>query len=308
MKNVLIIGGTYFTGRVHAILTCKGQSVRNDLHLHLVNRGRYPISGLPNISQYVCDRHEAENLSKILPEGLYFDAVVDFCAYEPTDISQIIHSLNGRISQYIYISTCSVYDPSYEGIIDESAPVLKVFENNAVDSYVAKKALLETELISECALAGIPYTILRPSFIFGPFNYAPRESWFVKQINDRTPVPYPVDACGRFSFIYVMDVADIINYCIADERAYRQIFNLACDEVQTYESYFDVLRQCCGDFSTRSVTVDEVVKQNIALPFPLDEDQVYSGNKVSELFHYQYTPFLSAMKKTCSVLKAANQS
>ena len=29
--------------------------------------------------------------------------------------------------------------------------------------------------IAVCKAAGIPYTILRPTFIYGPFNYAPRE-------------------------------------------------------------------------------------------------------------------------------------
>ena len=36
MKQILVIGGTYFTGRVYSILTSRGEAQRDDLHLHLV--------------------------------------------------------------------------------------------------------------------------------------------------------------------------------------------------------------------------------------------------------------------------------
>lgn len=308
MKNILILGGSYFVGRVYSILTCKGQSVRSDLYLNVVNRGRYPLNGLDNLSQYISDRHDLDTLRNLFPKDLYFDAVVDFCAYEPNDIKNILDIFHGQIGQYIYISTASVYASNSNSDIDENSPVINNFKTGTVDDYVCKKLLLENELINNCAEYRIPYTILRPSFIFGPFNYAPRESWFIKQICEEKSLPYPYDATGRFSFVYVMDVADIINHCISNEKAYYQKFNLACPEVQSYESFFNVLRQCGGDFKTHSVTISQVYSDNIPLPFPLDESLVYNGNKVSDLFGYTYTPFLDAMKKTYSVFKAMYQS
>ena len=61
-KQVLVIGGTYFAGRVFSILTSRGDSGRDDLHLHIVNRGKYPLNNLQNVTQYVCDRHNTERL------------------------------------------------------------------------------------------------------------------------------------------------------------------------------------------------------------------------------------------------------
>ena len=306
MKNVLVIGGTYFAGRVHAILTSRGQAQRDDLHLHLVNRGRHPISGLDNISQYICDRHEAEKLPSVLPQGMIFDAVVDFCAYEPNDIASVINALSGQIRQYIFLSTSSVYKNNDGTLKTEDADILSApdFVGGTVEDYVKKKCLLETELRTACAEAGIPFTILRPAFIYGPFNYAPRESWFVQQICQRNPIPFPQDADSGFSFVYVMDVADIINLCIADERAYNQVFNLASPEAQTYDTFMNVLRECADiPFSTYNVTVEQVLERNLPLPWPLDESLLYSGEKVTETFGYHYTPFLTGMKKTYSVFK-----
>jgi len=304
MKNVLIIGGSYFVGRVHAILTSRGEAGRNDLHLHIVNRGRYPLNGLSNISQYVCDRHIPQKLTEVLPQGLYFDAIVDFCAYEPGDIQSIMSVLSGRFGQYIYLSTASVYAPGNISL-SESAPVMDDYSSGKVDEYVRKKYELEQELIGAGSVTDIPYTILRPSFIYGPFNYAPRESWFIQQICSGNTIPIPQDASASFSFVYVMDVADIINLCIADERAYNQVFNLASPEVQTYDTFMNVLSECAEQpIKTTPVSVQQVLEQNLPLPWPLDNNLIYSGKKITDTFDYHYTPFLTGMKKTFSVFKS----
>ena len=302
MKQILVIGGTYFAGRVYSILTSRGEAQRDDLYLHLVNRGRYPLKGLNNVSQYVCDRHQAELLPGLLPQDMVFDAVVDFCGYEPGDISAIIDALPGRIRQYIFISTSSVYAPGDHTLKTEESPLLTDFDGGTVDDYIRKKALLEEELRSSCSASGIKYTILRPAFIYGPFNYAPRESWYVQQICLGNPIPVPADADAGFSFVYVMDVADVINLCISDDRAYGQVFNLASPEAQTYGTFMGTLKACTDlPVHTYDVTVEQVLDQNLPLPFPLDVDELYSGEKVSDTFGYRYTPFLAGMKKTVSV-------
>ncbi len=301
-KQVLVIGGTYFAGRVFSILTSRGDSGRDDLYLHIVNRGKYPLKNLDNITQYVCDRHDAAKLAEVLPRNVVFDAVVDFCAYEPRDISSVINALPGRIRQYIFISTASVYAPGGEEPTDETFPVLSYSSSGRVEDYIAKKCLLESELKEICTSSGIAYTILRPAFIYGPFNYAPRESYFIKLIAESRPVPAPTDATGRFSFVYVFDVSDIINRCIGNEKAYNEIFNLASPEIADYDSFISLLRQCSGaDFPTTPVTVKQVIEQNIPLPFPLDEALIYSGKKSETVLEYKYTPFSVGMKKTFSV-------
>jgi len=79
-KKVLVIGGTYFAGRVFAILAAREAG----FELTFVNRGRYSMSMLPNIKEYACDRHDAAAL-RALPLEEY-DAVVDFCAYTPDEV------------------------------------------------------------------------------------------------------------------------------------------------------------------------------------------------------------------------------
>ena len=166
MKQVLVIGGTYFAGRVFSILTSR----ENKVHLHVVNRGRYPLNNLNNVSQYVCDRHDTQKLTEVLPKDIVFDAVVDFHADMSPWISQIsIAALPGRIKQYIFISTSSVYEPGDGSMKSETDPMLHDFSPDVVQEYILKKCLLELELRTECEKDGIPFTILRPAFIYGRF-------------------------------------------------------------------------------------------------------------------------------------------
>lgn len=86
MKKVLILGGSYFVGRVFTRMASRMQ----DYDLHVVNRGNYPLK-IENITHYACDRHNVEELGRRLPETIW-DAVIDFCAYEPGDIFLSAHA------------------------------------------------------------------------------------------------------------------------------------------------------------------------------------------------------------------------
>ena len=322
-KNVLVIGGSYFAGRVFCIYASK----RDKVALHVVNRGRYTLN-LPGVCEYKCDRHDAEKLSTILPD-MKFDAVVDFCGYNPGEISVIINALPGRIGQYIFVSSSDVYtstgvkkegdpimdpeklDPILEiscVMKDESSccsPTLESAKKDPVLEYISNKVLLEREIKGTCESRQIPYTIVRPTFIYGPYNYAPRESYFIKHIVEGIPVPEPTDANAKFSMVYVADIASALETFVGNKKAYNQEFNLAGVEQVTYASLFSELERYNGaPFARKPVTVSQVKAENIPLPFPLDADELCSGEKMSKTFAFEYTPFSAGMDKTFAAFKS----
>lgn len=321
-KNVLIIGGSYFAGRVFSIYSSK----RDKLALHVVNRGRYTLN-LPGVCEYKCDRHDVETLSAILPD-IKFEAIVDFCAYNPDEIASIINALPGRMGHYIFISTSDVYvsagvkkegDPIVEPhktnsvldlnsvMRDEDAVRSSIVESKGADriaEYISNKVLLEYELKDACGSHKIPYTIVRPAFIYGPYNYAPRESYFIKHIVKGIPVPEPIDANAKFSMVYVADIASALETFVGDKKAYNQEFNLAGVEQVTYASLFAELERCNGaPFARRPLTVSQVIAEDIPLPFPLDTDELCIGEKMSQTFAFEYTPFSAGMDKTFAAFK-----
>jgi len=228
-KNVLVIGGSYFVGRVFSINASRGET----LALHVVNRGKYKLN-LPGISEYQCDRHDTDKLFQILPD-IKYDAVIDFCGYNPEDIRSIVNVLSDKIRQYIFISTSSVYTST--GKKKEGDPTIAVSNHTSepIEEYLFNKMLLEFELKDACENEKIPYTIVRPCFIYGPYNYAPRESYVIKKIVKDIPVPEPEDAHAKFSMVYVLDVVRALEMFIGDKRAFNEIFNLAGAEEITYQ-------------------------------------------------------------------------
>ncbi len=295
-KKILVIGGSAFTGRVFSIQMSKNK----EFELHVVNRGQFPLN-LENVKEYKSDRHTPIMVKRLLP-NIEFDAMVDFCAYAPGDASSLLEMLKGRIKHYIMFSTASVYEPYDHSLKTEDDPVVTSSEGDSVSDYIYNKILLEQEAISTCEHLGIPYTILRPTFIYGPFNYAARESYFVELIARGHIVPVPTDATAKFNMVYVFDVARALENIISNEKAYNQVFNLSAPEEVTYSLLLEsFVKFNGGPFLTRAVTVEEVIDENIPLPFPLTEDELFSGQKLSETFDFEYTPFTEGMEKTYKI-------
>ncbi|SHH49108.1 NAD dependent epimerase/dehydratase family protein [Sporobacter termitidis DSM 10068] len=296
-KTILVIGGSAFAGRIFSIHISK----QEDYSLHVVNRGQFPLN-LKNVKEYKCDRHSPVMVAHLLPHDVIFDVVVDFCAYNPGEVSSLLEVLKGRFKQYIVISTVSVYEQVGRGLRTEADPVVTKSEGGRVSDYIYNKVLVEQETATTCAKLGVPYTIFRPTFIYGPFNYSPRESWFIELIARGHVVPVPVDATASFNMVYVFDIARALVACIGDERAYNQTFNLSAPEEITYTLLLESFEKFNGGpFMSRPVTVDEVIDQNIPLPFPLTEDELYSGKKFSDTFDFEYTSFSEGMEKTFKI-------
>ncbi len=299
--NVLVIGGSYFLGRIFSIFASR----REDMELTLVNRGRYSMINYPHITECRADRHDAAGLSR-LPEREY-DAVVDLCAYTPGDVAALLENLPGSVGRYILISTADVYRRHWSEAADESFPLKTEGEAGSVGEYIHHKCLLEGELQGECAKRGIGPTVLRPAFIYGPFNYAPRESWYVRQIVRGEEIPVPADASARFQMVFVKDAANAILACICHGETAGQAYNLAAPEVLDYPAFMEALKDASDrPFRTRPVTVEEALRENIPLPFPLtaEESELFDGSRLTRELGLEYTPFREGLATTFKAFRS----
>src|SRR4051812_22616540 len=101
--DVLVMGGTRFVG-YHLVwrLLAGGHRVT------LVNRGTLGDPFGARVERLVADRTTAD-LGALLGERR-FDAAVDFAAYHPGDVRQVLAALGGgRVGHYVFISTGQVY-------------------------------------------------------------------------------------------------------------------------------------------------------------------------------------------------------
>ncbi len=295
-KKVLVIGGSYFAGRVFSIL-----AARAGYELTFVNRGKYSMKSLgETVQEFRADRRDEISLQNAGVDGA-FDAVVDFCAYEPQDIAKVVRSLSCSFKKYIYLSTADVYKRS-DGIKTEESERMDVLPEDEVQLYAYKKKLLEDELIVTAGMSGFAYTILRPAFIYGPYNYAPRESLYIRSLVKGEPIYQPKDADGQFQMVYVKDVGEAILACIESEEADNEAFNLSAEEVLNYDTFLSTLEKASGKTASGvvPVSVREVIENRLPLPFPLtkEESELFDGSKLTETLGITYTPIEEGLKKT----------
>ncbi len=259
---------------------------------------------LEGVTQIVCDRHDVEKLNRVLPEGIRFDAVIDFCGYHEGEIRSILQIMGERAGQYIFISTSSVYDASIQRPKNENDRIRISIGGSFVDEYIAEKAALEKECIAGCAWYRIPYTILRPAFLYGPLNYAPRESYYIEKIVKHEKVPVVTDSNSRFSFCYVKDLAEALQLCAGNPVSYGEIFNVASYEEITYDLLISTLEEAGGiPFEKEEYTVGEVISKKLPLPYPLDTNDLVDGSRISGVLGLNYTLFRDGMIKTFNAFR-----
>jgi len=152
-----------------------------------------------------------------------------------TDNALKAAALNG-LKQFIQISSLSVITGQGDQFnLDESAPLQLCGEAYA-DSKVEAEKLV-------CA-SKIPYTILRPGFIYGPHerSWLPRVSRAIASGQAML-----VDGGIReTNVVYVGNLCSAVKGAILNEKAYNQVFNITDGEKVTKKELFDAIADGLG--------------------------------------------------------------
>ena len=187
----LIIGGTAFVGRHIA------QAAADRGHeLTLFHRGKTGTDLFPQATHLSGDR---DNDLSALSAGAW-DATIDVCAYFPRQVRSLAAALRGRGGRYVFISSVSAYSPSVPPGYDESAPLADVGDPDAAEvtdaNYGGLKVACEhagTELF------GPETTIIRPTYVIGPYDRSFRFTWWVDRIARGGTVLAPATRLTRSS-------------------------------------------------------------------------------------------------------------
>lgn len=294
--KILVIGGSYFLGRVFTMLASEKNEVT------VLNRGTYSMEDF-GARCIRADRHDGEALKVLAPER--FDVVVDCCAYRQGDIAGILEAFTEFPEQYIFISTVDVYKKWTGQKLTEVSPLETRHFGGDNGEYIWQKILLERELADECGKRGIAYTSVRPAVLYGPFNYATRESGYVQLACMGQEILCPTGAQGSFQPVYVKDAAAMILALCKNEAAYDGAYNLAGEAVD-YERFLDAFAKASdGKARLRKLPADhEIFKDpNTFLPFPFtkEETEHYSGDKILKDTGLTWIPLVDGLQKTWQV-------
>ena len=201
--RILVVGGTRFVGRhiVEAALAAEHD-------VTLLHRGVGPDDLFPEAEHLHADRNG--DLSLLTRRR--FDATVDVTAYLPRQVRSLADALDGGGGRYLVISSTSVYAaPAGPGFDESSATVEPAGPDVDVvtsETYGPLKVSVE-RLARE--LFGHRATVVRPTYVVGPWDHTRRFTSWVQRIARGGEVLGPGDPDDP---IQVIDGRDLGSFCL----------------------------------------------------------------------------------------------
>ena len=224
--RILVMGGTRFVGKplVQQLLAA-GHT------LTLFTRGR--LSAPAAVTHLLGDRTDDAALGQL--EGQRFDVIVDSSGRNRDDSARVVERTGPPSHRFVYVSSAGVYADSQLWPLDENSPTDPASRH-------AGKAETEQWLRQQ----GIPFTSFRPTYIVGPGNYNPVESWFFDRILQGRPVPLPGDGSTITQLGHVRDLATAMARSIEVEAAANRIYNCTGSQGVTFRGLVEAAARAAG--------------------------------------------------------------
>lgn len=221
--RILVMGGTRFIGvYLTKLLVEQGHEVV------LFNRGKKP-SPVEGLRVILGDRTNPTDLQQLASES--FDAIFDNNGRELSDTQPLVEIFQGKIQHFVYMSSAGVYLKSDQ---------MPHIEGDPIDPKSRHKGKHDTEAYLEAQ--GIPFTSIRPTYIYGPQNYNDLEAWFFDRIVRDRPIPIPGHGQHLTQFGHCYDLAVAMANVLGNSAAIGKTYNVSGERAVT----FDGLARACA--------------------------------------------------------------
>jgi 2'-hydroxyisoflavone reductase len=199
--RILMVGGTAFVGR-H--ITQAALDAGHDVTLF--HRGNTGADLFPQAVHITGDRDQ--DLSALADRR--FDATIDSCGFFPRQVRSLAAALDGRCGRYVFISSVSAYSAAVPWNYSESAPLADVVEDATEITYENYGGLKVACERAARELFGPDTTIVRPTYVIGPYDRSYRFTWWVERLARGGRVLAPGDPADLIQLIDARDQADWI--------------------------------------------------------------------------------------------------
>jgi len=237
-EKVLFIGGT---GRIS--WWCVDAAVRKGFEVHVLNRGETGIRPLAaEVRRLKGNARDRASVAAAV-EGLAFDCVVNFVAYDADDVEADLDLFRGRTGQYVFISSASAYQtPPARLPVLESTPL-----QNPIWAYSQKKIAAEDALVRAYRAEGYPVTIVRPSHTYDHASVPMIGQWTsVERMRRGKAVIVHGDGSSLWTLTHARDFARGFVGLLCNPRAYGESFHITSDEAPCWNAIVLTLARAAG--------------------------------------------------------------
>ena len=257
-KKILITGATGFIGnRMVEVLFHAGADVRAYVR-KFKNASRIARFSIPMISGDITDRAalnramEGCDLVFHLAHGAAgTDEERRQATVEGTRAVCEV-ALAQRVSRLVYTSTISVYGPTADGPLDETAP------RRAQDFYGAAKLEAENIVQEFCRKQNLPAVILQPTVVYGPFSFW--SSYPIEQLHSG-PVVLPENGTGLCNPVYVDDVVQGLYRAAVTPGVLGQTYLISGAKPCTWLEYYSAYRKYVSAGTFEFMAKEQLARQ-----------------------------------------------
>lgn len=238
MKKILVTGGTVFVSRTLAeYFVAKGDEV------YVLNRNNKPQS--KGVILIEADRY---NLGESL-KNYDFDVVIDANSYTGEEMTLLLDALP-TVKDYVFISTSAVYpDVSKQPFTEKT----EVGFNNYWTNYGTNKIEAEDILTSRIPDA----FILRPAYIYGPYNNAYREAFVFDCAKNKRPFYLPKTGEMKLQFIHMHDICRLVDSLLTNQPK-QKIYNVGNEEAPSIKEWVSMCYEIVGETPEFIEVMDDI--------------------------------------------------
>lgn len=156
-------------------------------------------------------------------------------------LRNLLEAVKGRpLHRFVHVSTLGVYAARHHHGTDETEPL----PESHIDGYTQSKVETEKLALEYHRKHGVPVTVLRPGFVYGPRDRSvlPR---LVDRLRERSVIYI---AKGRFALntTYVGNLVDAILLAVDSPVAVGEVFNITDGEFVSKRRFFEAVADGVG--------------------------------------------------------------
>lgn len=236
--RVLFIGGSGIISSA-----CSRLAVERGLDVYALNRGATALRPLPSeVSVLHGDVRDANSVGEALGDR-EFDVVVNWVAFTPEHIEADLERFRGRIGQYVFISSASVYQtPPSRVPVTESTPL-----SNPYWQYARDKIACEDRLVRAYREEGFPATIVRPAHTYDRTAVPAHAGWtLIERMRLGREVVVHGDGTSLWTLTHSDDFAKGFVPLLGNTRTIGEAFHITSDDVLTWNQITMILAKAVG--------------------------------------------------------------
>lgn len=237
-RRVLFIGGG---GVISA--PCVRLAVAGGYRVTVLNRGRSTVRRLPaEVEALVADAGDPAAVAGAVGDR-EFDAVAQFQAYTPGQVAADLATFEGRVGQYVFVSSASAYQkPPSRLPVTESTPL-----RNPYWQYSRDKIACEDVLVAAYRDRGFPATIVRPSHTYDASLLPTTGGWTdVARMRAGKPAVVHGDGTTQWTLTHADDFAVAFVGLFGQPTAIGEDFTITGSHAPTWNQIYGWLGQAAG--------------------------------------------------------------